>query len=60
MERIVGDLQKSALQTVVVSIMVVTAQLFGWIVTYYNIPNLLATSIQSIASSATVFCSLCW
>lgn len=51
----VGDLQKSALQTVVVSIMVVTAQLFGWIVTYYNIPNLLATSIQSIASSATVF-----
>lgn len=35
--------------------MVVTAQLFGWIVTYYNIPNLLATSIQSIASSATVF-----
>ena len=47
--------KKSALQTVVVSIMVVTAQLFGWIVTYYNIPNLLATSIQSIASSATVF-----
>ena len=46
--------KKSALQTVVVSIMVVTAQLFGWIVTYYNIPNLLATSIQSIASSATV------
>lgn len=47
--------KKSALQTVVVSIMVITAQLFGWIVTYYNIPNLLAASIQSIASSPTAF-----
>ena len=40
--------KKSALQTVVVSIMVVTAQLFGWIVTYYNIPNLLATPVYRL------------
>lgn len=47
--------KKAAVQTVVTSIMVVTAQLFGWIITYYNIPTLLASAIQSISSSSLVF-----
>lgn len=51
--------KKSAVQTVVVSAMVATAQLFGWIITYYNIPNTLASAIQSVSSSPTVFLLLC-
>lgn len=47
--------KKSAVSTVVVSIMVTTAQLFGWIITYYNIPNMLAGAIQAISSSDIVF-----
>ena len=47
--------KKSAVQTVVISIMVTTAQLFGWIVTYYNVPTILAESIQSVSSSSLVF-----
>lgn len=47
--------KKSAVSTVVVSIMVTTAQLFGWIITYYNIPNTLANAIQSISSSDITF-----
>lgn len=47
--------KKSAVTTVVVSIMVATAQLFGWLVTYYNIPNMLASSIQSVAGSYYAF-----
>lgn len=51
--------KKSAVQTVVVSAMVATAQLFGWIITYYNIPNMLAGAIQSVSDSPTVFLLLC-
>lgn len=51
--------KKSALQTVVVSIMVVTAQLFGWIVTYFNVPTYMAEFIQSISSSDIVFMFMC-
>lgn len=47
--------KKSAVQTVVISIMVTTAQLFGWIVTYYNVPTILAQAIQSVSSSSLVF-----
>ena len=47
--------KKSAVQTVVVSIMVTTAQLFGWIVTYYNLPSTLASAVQSVSSSSLVF-----
>ncbi len=47
--------KKSAVTTVVVSIMVATAQLFGWIVTYYNIPSILASSIQNIAGNYYAF-----
>lgn len=47
--------KKSAVQTVVISIMVTTAQLFGWIVTYYNVPTILAEAIQSVSSSSLVF-----
>lgn len=47
--------KKSAVTTVVVSIMVATAQLFGWLVTYYNIPNMLASSIQSVATGYYAF-----
>lgn len=47
--------KKAAVQTVVVSIMVTTAQLFGWIITYYNIPSMLANAIQSVSSSSLVF-----
>ena len=47
--------KKSAVTTVVVSIMVATAQLFGWLVTYYNIPNMLASSIQSVANGYYAF-----
>lgn len=35
--------------------MVTTAQLFGWIVTYYNVPTILAEAIQSVSSSSLVF-----
>lgn len=47
--------KRSAVQTVVVSIMVTTAQLFGWIITYYNVPATLAEAIQSVSSSSLVF-----
>lgn len=47
--------KKAAVQTVVTSIMVTTAQLFGWIITYHNVPTMLANTIQSISSSAYVF-----
>lgn len=47
--------KRSAVQTVVVAAMVVTAQLFGWIVTYYNIPNMLAQAILSVSDSPYVF-----
>lgn len=47
--------KKAAVQTVVTSIMVITAQLFGWIITYYNIPTMLANAIRSISSNSLVF-----
>lgn len=55
MKQLWGIFKKAAVSTVVVSIMVATAQLFGWIVTYYNIPSILAGTIQSISSSSIVF-----
>lgn len=47
--------KKAAVQTVVTSIMVTTAQLFGWIITYYNIPTMLANAIRSVSNSSLVF-----
>lgn len=50
------DIAKNAsLATVNVTIMVITAQLLGWIVTFYNIPNTLAGAIKSVSSSPMVF-----
>lgn len=52
--------KKSALQTVVVSIMVVTAQLFGWIVTYYIFPTCWPRPSSLSPPPPPFSCSLCW
>ena len=47
--------KKSALVTGNLMILVAAAQLFGWLVAYYNIPKIVATFITSISNSSFVF-----
>ena len=54
-KELINIAKNSAVATVNVTIMVITAQVFGWLVTYYNVPTLFAEYIRSISSSPTVF-----
>lgn len=47
--------KKSALVTANLIILVASAQLFGWLVSYYNMPKIIALGISSISSSPIVF-----
>jgi len=52
---LLGIFKKSAVVSANLMILVAAAQLFGWLVAYYNIPKIVATFITSISDTPVTF-----